>query len=203
MSSPMPQRRVRVQRIAETAVQRARLSVVPRLSSGAPRMPFVTLVSLILVAGVVGLLMFNTTMQQNSFTSSSLEEKAADLTSRQQQLRMELEVLRDPQRVAEQARQLGMVPATAPAFLRMGNGKVVGEQPVPATREGRFDIRPTTHAKPKLLNPKPKVVLKQHRKKQRERAGRASTEPGATAGRNDGAGRSERPGRTEGNRSRR
>ena len=54
MSSPLPQSRVRVQRIAEAAVERARLTVVPRLGSEAPRVPFVTLVSLLLVAGVGG-----------------------------------------------------------------------------------------------------------------------------------------------------
>ena len=66
MSTPLPHSRVRVQRIAEAAVERARLTVVPRVRrSRSPRVPFVTLVSLLLLGGVVGLLMFNTTMQQN------------------------------------------------------------------------------------------------------------------------------------------
>ncbi len=45
----------------EAAVERARLSVVPhRRRVRAPRMPFVTLVSLVLLGGIVGLLCFNT-----------------------------------------------------------------------------------------------------------------------------------------------
>ena len=95
MSSPLPQGRLRVQRIAEAAVERARLTVVPRTRRvRAPRVPFVTLVSLILVAGVVGLLMFNTSMQQNAFKASALEMQAADLQARQQTLETELDKLR-------------------------------------------------------------------------------------------------------------
>ena len=86
MSSTSPQRRSALPRFAEVAVERARLSVVPRLRTKAPRIPFVTLVSVILLAGVVGLLLFNTSMQQASFTASRLEGQAADLTARQQEL---------------------------------------------------------------------------------------------------------------------
>ena len=83
-------------------------------------MPFVTLVSLLLLGGVVGLLLFNTSMQQASFAATALEEQATSLTAREQTLQMELERLRDPQRVAEARKQLGMVPARAPAFLDLG-----------------------------------------------------------------------------------
>ena len=41
-----------------SALQRARLSVVPRRRVQASRFPFVTLVSLMLLGGVVGLLCF-------------------------------------------------------------------------------------------------------------------------------------------------
>ena len=76
MSSPLPQATPRrVQRIAEAAVERARLSVVPRVRRRAPRVPFVTLVSLVLLGGVVGLLMFNTSMQQNACAAPSLEHR--------------------------------------------------------------------------------------------------------------------------------
>ena len=75
----------------------------------APRVPFVTLVSLLLLGGVVGLLLFNTSMQQASFAATALEEQATDLSAREQTLQMELERLRDPQRVAEAAKRQGMV----------------------------------------------------------------------------------------------
>ena len=72
-----------------------------------------TLVSFVLLAGVVGLLMFNTSMQQAAFAATTMEQQAATLNAREQTLRMELDALRDPQRVAVKAQRMGMViPAT-------------------------------------------------------------------------------------------
>ena len=74
MSTPAVQLRERLPRLAEDAVARARLTVVPRRRVRAARMPFVTLVSLILLGGVVGLLCFNTQMQQASFAAGLEDE---------------------------------------------------------------------------------------------------------------------------------
>jgi cell division protein FtsB len=168
MSTPLPHSRVRVQRIAEAAVERARLTVVPRVRTRSPRVPFVTLVSLLLVGGVVGLLMFNTTMQQNAFAATALEQQATDLTSREQTLTMELEKLRDPQVVAEKARALGMVDAGPPVFLN-ADGSVTGVT-APATVENRVNILPPAVRKPAALDPKPIIVFEKREK--REKTGR-------------------------------
>lgn len=190
MSSPLPQDRLphsraRVQRIAEAAVERARLTVVPRVRSRAPRVPFVTLVSLMLVGGVVGLLMFNTSMQQNAFTATALESQANDLTSREQTLQMQLEKLRDPQRVAERAQRLGMVPAANPAFIRLSDGKVLGT-PTAATAEDRFNIRAPGAKKPDALTPDPIIVRKRVTNRTRSGdTGTASPNAGERTGRND------------------
>lgn len=156
MSSPAPQRWNRVPRIAEVAVERARLTVVPRRRTQATRMPFVALVSMILVGGVVGLLLFNTSMQQASFAATALEGQATTLAAREQLLEMDLDRLRDPQRIAAAAQRLGMVQACTPAFLQLGTGKVVGE-PCAAVASP-FPIWPAPPAKPALLNPAPNVV---------------------------------------------
>src|SRR5690606_22108134 len=100
MSSPAVQIRSRVASIGEAAVSRARLTVVPQTRRPAARVPFVFLVSVVMLTGVIGLLMFNTSMQQASFTATRLEEQAATMAAREQTLRMELDDLRDPQRVA-------------------------------------------------------------------------------------------------------
>ena len=172
MSTPLPHSRVRVQRIAEAAVERARLTVVPRVRrSRSPRVPFVTLVSLLLLGGVIGLLMFNTTMQQNAFAATALEQQAGDLTSREQTLQMELEVLRDPQVVAEKARSLGMVDGGPPAFLA-ADGSVKGV-PMPATLANRVPILPPAVKKPAALDPKP-IIVEAPREKRRTRAERAN-----------------------------
>jgi hypothetical protein len=120
-------------------------------------MPFVVLVSLVLLGGVVGLLLFNTSMQQASFAAAELEDQATTLDAREQTLQRELDALRDPQRVAEQAHHLGMVPAGAPAFLRLSDGKVVGT-PTPAGADGSLRLQPRPPAKPSVLTPAPIVT---------------------------------------------
>lgn len=154
MSSQAVQLRSRLPRLAGAAVERARLTVVPRRRTRAARMPFVALVSLVLLGGVVGLLLFNTSMQQSSFAATALEQQASTLTAREQTLAMELQVLRDPQHVAEQAQQMGMVPAVSPAFLRLPDGKVLGE-PRPAVPTDAVRIHPRPPVKPAVLSPQP------------------------------------------------
>ena len=127
MSSPAMQVRSRIPRLAGAAVERARLTVVPRRRRAAGRAPFLALVTMVLLGGVVGLLLFNTSMQQASFATTALEQQATRLAARQQSLEMELDRLRDPQRVAMTARRIGMVQACSPAFLRLSTGAPSGE----------------------------------------------------------------------------
>ncbi len=157
MSSPALQPRTRVTRIAQEAVDRARLTVVPRVRTRAPRVPFVTLVSLVLVAGIVGLLLFNTSMQQASFAASSLESQADTLAAREQTLRMELDELRNPQRVALEAQQMGMVIPSAPVFLDLETGRTIGVR-TPATRENAIQLLPPPPPKPAVLAPEPTYI---------------------------------------------
>lgn len=158
MSSPVPQPWTRVTRIAQEAVDKARLSVVPRVRTRAPRVPFVTLVSLVLVGGIVGLLLFNTSMQQASFTAAALETQADTLAGREQTLRMELDELRDPQRVAMQAQQMGMVIPPAPVFLDLETGKTSGVR-TPATKDDAIQLVPPAPPIPAVLAPAPTVVV--------------------------------------------
>jgi type II secretory pathway pseudopilin PulG len=158
MSALINQARSRVPRIAEAAVERARLTVVPRtVRSRAARVPFVALVSMLLVGGVAGLLAFNTSMQQASFTATAMEQQAAALDARQQSLVMQLDELRDPQRVALRAKDMGMVPPSSPAFIRIGDGKVLGT-PTPATYDDSLRVTPLPTRKPKNLRPTPIVI---------------------------------------------
>lgn len=151
MSTPLSQART-LPRFAEAAVERARLTVVPRRTAKAPRVPFVSLVTLLLVGGVVGLLLFNTNMQQASFVATSMEQQAAVLAGKEESLRMQLHRLRDPQHVAERARRLGMVPASSPAFIRLSDGKVLG-RPTPAEKTDMLPIAPPPPAKPASVQP--------------------------------------------------
>ncbi|MGZ4534907.1 MAG: hypothetical protein ACXVXE_05135 [Nocardioidaceae bacterium] len=152
MSALMNQARNRVPRFAEAAVEHARLTVVPRRHTRAARVPFMVLVSLLLVGGVTGLLAFNTSMQQASFTATSLQERATVLNAEQQSLQMSLERLRDPQRLAVRARAMGLVPAPSPAFLRLSDGKILGA-PAPALVTDGIRVQPLPTQKPLSLRP--------------------------------------------------
>ncbi len=157
MSSPAVQLRTRTTpRIGGAAVEKARLRVVPRRAPQHTRVPFVALVSLVLLGGVVGLLLFNTSMQQAAFATTALEAQAGTLSARQQTLEMELDVLRDPQRVAERAQAMGMVPGGTPAYLQLPTGEVLGE-PAPATAQEGIRLQPRPDPKPAVLDPEPIV----------------------------------------------
>jgi hypothetical protein len=147
----------RVTGLAGAALERARLTVVPRARTRTSPLPFVTLVSFVLLAGVIGLLMFNTSMQQAAFTATTMEQQAATLNAREQALRMELDILRDPQRVALKAQRMGLVIPATPAFLRLSDGKVLGT-PTAATREDGLRLLPKPPKKPAVLDPVPNVV---------------------------------------------
>jgi hypothetical protein len=157
MSTLMSQARARAPRLAEAAVERARLTLVPARSTRAPRAPFAVLVLVILGAGVVGLLMFNTHMQQASFYATRLQQQADDLTARQQALDMELERLRAPQRLAQAGRALGMVAPGVPAFVKLSDGSVVGT-PTPASPDDAVRITPLPAGLPGALQRKPIIV---------------------------------------------
>ncbi|MCR6031963.1 hypothetical protein GGQ22_10950 [Nocardioides sp. zg-579] len=156
-SSAAAQLRHRVPRLAEAAVERARLTVVPSTRVRTTRVPFVTLVTVLLLGGVVGLLLFNTQMQQASFAATALEKQAANLAAREQTLTMEIERLRDPQNIATRATRLGMVVPTAPTFLDLDTGEVRGAT-APAGPEASLPINPAPPALPAVLAPSPNVV---------------------------------------------
>jgi hypothetical protein len=155
MSTPAMQIRSRIPRFAEEAIDRARLTVVPRRRTAAGRAPFLALVSMVLLGGVVGLLLFNTSMQQASFATTALEQQSTRLAAREQSLSMDLERLRNPQRIAGAALKLGMVQACSPAFLQLGTGKVIG---APCSDPNPLRINGKAPVKPADLNPKTKIV---------------------------------------------
>jgi cell division protein FtsB len=115
----------------------AALRLVPQRRSSAPRAPFVTMVVLLLAGGLLGLLALNTVLAQDAFRLHTLTQESKALADQEQALEREVETLRTPRNLAARARELGMVEAGAPAFLRLSDGAVLGaevaaeEPPVP------------------------------------------------------------------------
>lgn len=152
--SPAAQVRQGIPRIAGAAVERARLTVVPHARTQAARVPFVALVSLLLLLGVIGLLLFNTSMQQASFASTTLEQQAQTLAAKEQSLTMDLERLRDPQNLAERAQRLGLVPPPASVCFLHTDGSINGVC-APAVATDAFPVGTPPPAKPDVLSPDP------------------------------------------------
>jgi hypothetical protein len=130
--------------VAATTVAKARrapLTLVTPQPWHPPRAPFVLLVLGLLIAGLLTLLAVNTALAQNSFVIHDLEQQAAELADREHLLREEVATQESPQRLAERAVALGMVPSGNPVFLRLADGAVLGEPepaeapPAPAARE--------------------------------------------------------------------
>jgi hypothetical protein len=84
--------------------------------------------------GMAGLLMLNTTLQNQAFESRTLNRQATELAYAQADLENQLDALAAPQELARQASALGMRPNPYPAFLVLPNGKVVGK---PTPVEGK------------------------------------------------------------------
>jgi cell division protein FtsB len=114
-------------RATETTQTRLTAVPAPLPAPMAPRLPFVVLVSMLLIGGVVGLLVFNTSMQQSAFQEQRLQEQATTLAAREQALDGELKKMEDPHKIAAKAKDLGMVVPQNAAMLRVPEAKVEGE----------------------------------------------------------------------------
>ena len=87
---------------------------------------FLALCVLLLLGGFVSVLLLNTAMAKGSYTLRDLQNRSDELTDAQDSLRHSIDALSGPGPLAQRARQLGMVPAESPAFLRLSDGKILG-----------------------------------------------------------------------------
>jgi len=110
----------------------AYLRLVAARRSSAAKTPFVVVVVLILVTGLLGLLALNTVLAQDAFRLHSLQVSSRVLADREQALQRQVADLQSPQSLAARATRLGMVQGGPPAFLRLSDGKVLGA-PEPGT----------------------------------------------------------------------
>jgi len=111
---------------AGAARRRPALSVVPPIDAHAPRTPFVLLVLVLVGAGLVGLLLLNTAINENAFRLHDLQQDQDALDLREQQLHRDIERLEAPGTLQAAARRLGLVPAGNPAYIYLPSGQVVG-----------------------------------------------------------------------------
>jgi hypothetical protein len=103
-----------------------RLRVAPPLPVSVPRAPFLALVLVIVVAGVLGVLVINTKINENAFHLDDLRNEQGQLDVQEQRLAQDLADKKTPGNLAAAARRLGLVPAGTPAYIRLPDGQVLG-----------------------------------------------------------------------------
>lgn len=108
------------------------LRTVAQPAARLARFPFLLVLIGVFGIGMVGLLMLNTTLQNQAFESRTLNRQATELAYTQADLENQLAALAAPQELARRASELGMRPNPFPAFLVLPSGKVVGK-PVPVS----------------------------------------------------------------------
>jgi outer membrane murein-binding lipoprotein Lpp len=94
-----------------------------------PRAPFVALVLLLVAAGVVGILLLNTKINESAFELAELREQQTTLDQREQQLEEEIAQADSTAQLAAAARRLGLEDRSEDlVYLRL-------PEPRPASRE--------------------------------------------------------------------
>lgn len=76
--------------------------------------------------GLLVLLVLNTALAKGSFRAHELRVQKADLAKQEQLLRTQIESASSPVTLVKRARDLGLVAATTPVFIRLSDGKILG-----------------------------------------------------------------------------
>ncbi|HEY7222408.1 MAG TPA: hypothetical protein VH561_02160 [Micromonosporaceae bacterium] len=113
----------------------AEASIAPApLPMKLPKASFVALMVGLVVVGVVGVLVLNTKINENSFRLGDLRQTNANLTLQEQQLQQQLDELESPGNLGAAGARLGLVPAGTPRYINLPDGRVVA---VPQPASGR------------------------------------------------------------------
>jgi hypothetical protein len=116
---------------------------VPHVEARQGRVTFILVIVALLSVGLAALLGVNTALAQSSFTVNRLQKQIAELDDRSTSLQEALARANAPDRLAADARRLGMVPAPGVAYVRLADSSVTGRpsfaagDPVAATPEQR------------------------------------------------------------------
>lgn len=108
------------------ARQRNGLTVAPPAPVQVPRAPFIMLIIIAVIGGVLGILVINTKINENQFRLTNLHQQQTGLDRQQSQLEQEIADKASPNNLAAAAMMLGLVPAGTPGYIRLPDGRVVG-----------------------------------------------------------------------------
>lgn len=113
--------------------ERPALRVVapPRRTAG--KVPFVVLCSVLMTLGLAALLALNLSLVGGSYLLHDVTAQAEELRAQEAELTEKVALQSTSATLAERAAGLGLVPGGIPAYLRLSDGKVIGQAtPAPA-----------------------------------------------------------------------
>lgn len=118
--------------VAETAGDadgrtRPRLRTVPPSAARLSRRPFAMVLIALFGIGMTGLLMLNTTLQNQAFESATVTRQATELAHVQADLQTQLDQASAAEELVRRATELGLRPNPYAAFLVLPSGKVIGK----------------------------------------------------------------------------
>ncbi|MDO5285344.1 MAG: hypothetical protein Q4G45_00765 [Actinomycetia bacterium] len=137
---------LQAEKVARTSREHS-LHPVPKPVTTLARTPFLVFLALVLGLGMVGLVMLQTTVQQQSFEVRRLEAEASALAYQEAQLQAEVDRRATPAEIARRATELGMVPNPYPAFIDVRTGAVTGVAK-PVTGQELPNLHPRTASRP-------------------------------------------------------
>lgn len=149
----------RLQELASEASARPRLRRIDSPARRMPGVPFALLVVALVVVGMVGLLVLNTTLQDQGFVVRRAQREAAELAYRVSDLETQVHRAASPAEIAGRATELGMVPNPNGVFIDLATGRVVG-QAKPATGQEVPSLRVARPAPPVDPSAVQKVVTR-------------------------------------------
>lgn len=106
---------------------RQRLRVVPRPRTRMARLPFLTVLIALVGAGMIGLLLLNTALQNQAFEASQLRRQAAEMSYAEGELQQLVIEAGSARELSRRATALGMRPNRDIAFVQLETGAISGD----------------------------------------------------------------------------
>ncbi len=116
----------RSRRVVSETTTKAVLRLVPEFESGkkAGDKAFVTAISSIFIIGLLSLLIINTALTQDAFKLQQLKQQATVLADQREAILRQVAEKSSPEKLADSAAKLGMIPSNNPRFLDLSVGQV-------------------------------------------------------------------------------
>lgn len=100
------------------------MTPMPPASSHKSIVPFALLCVSVVIGALISVLLLNTTMSSGAYEARDLLIENANLTEQRADLLLELDDKASPQSLAEQAVELGMLPADEMGYISLHDGTV-------------------------------------------------------------------------------